>query len=306
MKDFTASNDNDSSPIVMQDDYQTCKTCAKDGKTIRGRFPRPDYLSGDFARASGALLNQFGLPHPKKKLLFHCTGIFRGTQHDMLFQRQGLISRIGPMNHTSILHPAILQPLIYTNDNDIGDQLTISISAGIRSQALLGRFSEFPSKKRLLKFFNATDQNKDDVCSRNCGKTDNGVHVLLDLDDQHGGTLSRKIMKQKKNALDHHMRGGTPWYLAARKTMEDVYGDHEDFDHYIQAYDYHQPLRAEIHDAVTASHRDDKRQKLSDFYNRCAQLVKAKDDKGLALYRPWTGKAVDNRLKEQKRKISLA
>ena len=93
------------------------------------------------------------------------------------------------------------------------------------------------------------------------------------------------------------MADGTPWYLAARSVMEEFYGDKKDFDHFIKAYDYHQPLRKEIYEAVSQKHPDDKRQKLSDFWNHCAQLVTACDDNGLALYRPWSSSLGSNALK---------
>lgn len=293
---FISANNNQPHPVINQDDYEPCKSCTKEGKTIRGDFPRPDYILGAFARASGILLNQFGLPYP------NTSNIFRGTAHDMLFQKQGLVTRIGPMNHTSILHPAILQPLIHANDNNIGEELTITISAGIRS----GYRDLTMSTEDIEDFMEDTHQKTSDVAACNVGMTDNKITVILDLDDQYGGTLCNRIRSKKKKRLEHHMRDGTPWYIAARHTMEDVYGDHRDFGHYIQAYDYHQPLRAEIYDAVTAPHPDDKRQKLSDFSGHCASLVKAKDNNGLALYRPWTGKPIDNGLKKRSRRVSLA
>lgn len=231
-------------------EYGWCHTDHKDGKKIRGgRWRKTDYMQDEPTRAfvEKTLLN-YGLPLPD---IQH--EVFRGTNHDLLFlNSHGIVIRIGITNVEELVNPAILQPLHWVDDDESG--ITVALYPGIEildetapEETYLT--SEHGMQSAILLFGNSIlDANNSNAgyIKVNDSNQQALLPILLDADSDMQKRRSDKpsLKPSEEDHIHSNMNTGHS------KAITDVYNEgRKEFDKtfntglYLQAFEYHQPLR---------------------------------------------------------------
>ena len=265
----------------------------KDGVTMKdivaGRKRLDYFANGSSRQYTESFFDKFMLPMPKEN-------IYRGNSQDLLFfDDLGFVVRTGPMNIIDMIHPCVLQPLYWMPLDSIDH--VIAIYPGIHLPEIIfntQRSGDFETDRRaLVEFMQATNQlTKDTVSPHNFGYTNEQL-VILDTEDHACGTKWRANKEHKNQIYKSYEEEGASPHVAIRQVMVELYGDRPEFNEKIKAYDYHQPLRAQIDAALSEPVVGSRYVKLYDFYQTCRDSVAGLNPE-VALYAPWTGKVEDN------------
>jgi len=256
---------------------------------------RKDYLlNPDLRKYTEYFFDQFGLPMPNDDM------IYRGNSQDLLFlDNLGLVIRTGPIDVIDMIHPGVLQPL-YWMPFDNTDHV-IAIYGGIQLSAHLyenegGVITFNKDREILVDWMKSTGQKTNDSnVDQNFGYCNNEL-VVLDTEEWFFGSKTEALTDYKYDAYNVYREAGLTPYLAIRQVMIEMYGDIEGFSNLIKTYDFHQPLRAQLDNAISEPDLAFRYEMLDDFYRNCRKAVDGKDNE-VALYRPWTGSLSDNRPK---------
>lgn len=279
-------------------DYGWCHTdrtdTGKDGKRIKkraaGRERKDYFLDKKNRQYTEVFFQNFSLPMPTDDM------IYRGNSQDLLFLNDlGLVIRTGPVDIVDMIHPCILQPLYWmpfdNTDHAIAIHPGIQLTKAVCDRKQKDYFEE--KRRKLVAYMHKTKQlTKDAVNPHNFGDIDNNL-VILDIGDYYFGTKWKINKEHKKAIYQSFINEGQTMSMAIRNTMSELYSRTPEFNKWISAYDYHQPLREQIDEALNEPDILFRHEVLKNFYQRCRDLVKAPQD-GLALYSPWTGKPEDN------------
>jgi len=328
------------SAFVQSADYGWCET-DRPGKnaheigrtyendTTNGETVRPDYLlepeMRDFTKY---FFDIFKLPLPQAE------SIYRGRSQDLLFiSNHGLVVKTGDIDVVDLIHPAMIQPLFWLPHEETDHVIALYPGVQLLKQMGFNSHANEAYTKKTKKFLDETHQKSLDIDTiENLGLI-NDTPIIIDTEQLFFGTDSEmspaneSVIHQrrdrKKQAYATYIEAGYAPHQAIRQTMVELYNDHPQFKEWIRAYDFHHPLRAQIHDAINAGNSELKSQKLSMLYKRCNRLVQqpekiqdhrwhvsrltkkgapvwTKEDCAiteLALYSPWTGNLKDNALK---------
>lgn len=288
-------------------EYGWCYTDHKTGKEIRKDWRTADYLNDEpYATRVHAMLDQLGLPAPRKE------EIFRGTNHDLLFlNSHGVVIRIGPHDVEDLFNPGILQPLGWIEDRETaiaagGAQLplTVAIYPGVELE------SQYLEAKRkpgivgnLYQLMSSTQQGLGDVHTEgNTGiirvMDDNGeevaVRVLVDADNRFNGSSQKMrekrtsyIQSQSSSASSSHAPVGKSDLM--RNTLSSIFNAARDVRYWEKAYEVHEPLRKLFWDtfgnvkAVAGVVEDTAQRKL--FWDTCAAVTNKPVEMTLPVWR---------------------
>jgi hypothetical protein len=269
----------------------------KDGVTMKvsvaGR-PRLDYFDeGEMLQYTQSFFDKFRLPIPEQDA-------YRGNSQDLLFfNGLGFVVRTGPMDIVDMIHPGVLQPLYWMPFDNTGH--VIGMYPGIQLPGFIINNDQIAepfqtNRMELIDFMNRSNQlTRDTQSPHNFGYINNRL-VVLDTEDQNCGTKWKVNKEHKKEIYNKHLADGLHPFEAIRQVMIDLYSDQPEFDRWISAYDYHQPLRAEIDIALSEPDIDLRHEMLRDFYQSCRDAVNGAHP-DVALDAPWTGQAKDNTTK---------
>ncbi len=273
------------------------KDTKKDGITMKdcaAGHTRYDYfLSPEHREYTETFFDMFSLPMPDDHQ------IYRGNSQDLLFfDDLGFVVKTGPMNIVDMIHPGVLQPL-YWMPFDNTDHV-IAIYSGIQLTAPVYHRKDtdiFEAERlKLVAYMDKTQQlTKDAVTPHNFGYID-GRLVVLDTEDYYFGTKWQANKANKQKIYDAKVHEGMPPSIAILETMIELYSGTPEFQKWIKAYEYHQPLRHQIDLALNEPDVELCHDMLEDFYQRCRDCVSGKDPE-VALYSPWTGNLEDNKAK---------
>ena len=286
--------------FATSSDYGWCETDrrGKNPKKMRVRnmdgSTREDYfLNPKFRPYTENFFEHFSLPMPKDDM------VYRGNSQDLLFLNDlGLVVRTGPIDVIDMIHPGVLQPLYWmpfdNTDHVIALYGGIQLSDHLHDRSLTKGFNA--ERHKLVEFMKRTGQSTiDSSVDQNFGYCD-GTLVVLDTEEFFFGSKTRALTDYKYNAYRVYRDAELPRHLAIRQVMIEMYGGKPEFDKWIAAYDYHQSLRAQIHDALSEPDVGFRHEKLYDFYQMCRDSAKGTNS-DLALYAPWSGKPEDNQSK---------
>jgi hypothetical protein len=137
---------------------------------------------------------------------------------------------------------------------------------------------------------------KDAVTPHNFGHCD-GRLIVLDAEDYYFGTKWKDNKTKKQKIYDDYFAINSSPYLAIHQTMSALYEGTPEFRKWIGAFEYHQPLRQMLNNALTETDTGFRCALLEDFYQTCRNMVQNAQD-GITLYAPWTGNPKDNRPKD--------
>tara|TARA_R110002126_G_scaffold13118_3_gene56698 strand:- start:218912 stop:222628 length:3717 start_codon:yes stop_codon:yes gene_type:complete len=172
--------------------YGWCHTDHKAGLEIRPKFRQVDYIQDEkYAASVAAMLKKMGLPQPDIQQ------VFRGTHHDLLFlDDHGVVVRIGPTKVNDLIHPAIIQPLGWLDDEE--NEITVAIYPGVELMNDMGDTNYATMKLSTLRSgLQRAGHGVGDVVRDNAGvvHVDRGgvdmpIAILLDPDSEWNGALS--------------------------------------------------------------------------------------------------------------------
>lgn len=316
---YAKSNYNNSL-LSKSDVYGWCHTdrVGKDAtkiECINGKAKRIDYFGDpEFAETTEWFMAQFGLPKPEMK------DVYRGNSQDLLFlDDYELVIRPGVLDVVDLINPFVLQPLFWLPHETM--EHVIALYGGVQllsemnlPQQHIGRLVD-----ELTANLYKTHQNALDIQTiENIGII-NGMPIVIDLENTFFGTTDPTLREEKRDLYSMYIEHGLPPHEAIAYTMDVLYAQHSEFSQWMLAYQAHQPLRAQLWDAI--HHENDRTGQLSLFYDRCASLMHCPEmvrvnqeerflnkgvtsvlsshftDVSMALYSPWTGDIEDNRSK---------
>lgn len=295
-------------PVEKPFEYGWCKTDHKNGKNIRGgwRHNDADYLNDEpYASRVHAMLDQLGLPKPKKE------EVFRGTHHDLLFlNSHGVVLRIGPQEVDDLFNPGILQPLGWLEDKENpvrldGKELplTVAIYPGVElTDQYLDKTHKPEMVGSLYDLLSATQQGTGDVCTT--GNTgiirvldDDGkevaVQILVDADNSFNGAskeMREKTSTRMKEQRSSASSAGAPIGKgeALFNTLRTVFNAAKNVKYWERAFEAHQPLRQlfwEAFNDVPAVTGVGDAEKCKKFWDTCAAVTNAPAAVTLPLWR---------------------
>jgi hypothetical protein len=307
--------------------YGWCKTDHKKGISLAAVHRKTDYTQDEpFASFLKDSLEKIGLPFPKQE------EIFRGTNHDLLFlNSHGVVIRIGPLNVSELMNPAILQPLGWFESREKlinSFPFTVAVYPGIELYSDYMQDKKAPEiAANLRRFLKATGQEDNDSGDYNHGIIrvwdedqckQAAVQVIIDADNQYIHTEWEawderfKVFEQSK--AEEANTGD-----AVAKTISKVFNAAKQVKWYQKAFEVHEPLRRLFWKAFEGKGPGEMPDAgcIKNFWDTCARVTnnsatcvmpvwKAVDKFGhtdfireevymphVVLYRPWTGEAAD-------------
>jgi hypothetical protein len=318
---MSSLTDFEQSALPNSDDYGWCYTdrLGKDATKIREQDNEPAradfFLSqeeGDFTKH---FFDFFHLPVPHEK------NIYRGNSQDLLFLNDcGLVVRTGPLDVVDLIHPGILQPLYWMPDDITGHVIALYPGVQLLKYNECGEVTDQSKIWNLFHFLGDTEQNSLDIHSKGNVGLIGDLPVVIDLENQMFGTMG-DLKERKRQSYNMYLDAGLSPVNAIRQTMVEFYGGHPDFKKWIKAYDYHQPLRNQLHDALNMPNEEMRRNRMALFYQRCRKVTGQTEklieqkwstvirdrqkfwvkeeprEAELSLYKAWTGKEKDNEIK---------
>ncbi|MBL4666543.1 MAG: hypothetical protein JKY04_04135, partial [Sneathiella sp.] len=309
--------------------YGWCHTDHKDGKEIRTDYRDTDYMKDEpYASSVNKMLKKMGLPIPDKDQ------VFRGTHHDLLFlDDHGVVIRIGPTDVDDLVHPAIIQPLGWMNDDE--NKISVAIYPGFELATTFKDQSYATDARASLKeALDDSGQGSADVSNNNTGMAyimkdgkETPIAILIDPDNKFNGT---KTSSDEGSSLQRIRDQAASSANTLRKSsvMEDAIHSISKLGHdmkdWEQVFMMHQPLRTRF----WLAHKDSEKNGVSDplfvkqFWDECKSLretpksytfskyTQYKNENGIkvgrvsnhaienvSLYAPWTGKEEDQKRK---------
>ncbi len=310
----------ETSAFPKKQDYGWCYTDreGKDATKIRTQDcepVRPDFFLAEQERDfTTHFFELFGLPLPDNN------DIYRGNSQDLLFlDDYGLVVRTGPLDVVDLINPGVLQPLYWMPHGEKGH--VIAIYPGVQ---LLDHFLDNVSRNlviyNLADFLYETGQNSMDIHTKGNIGLVHDVPVVIDLENQMFGTRI-ELKQRKQDTYRVYRDAGLKPADAIRQTMVELYGDNSCFDKWIKTFDFFQPIRDQLYNALNMRSADMRRNRLALFYDRCKKLTQRPEkvltknwsqtirnrqkiwqvsepkESKIALYRPWTGSPKDNQSK---------
>lgn len=233
--------------------YGWCHTDHKDGKKIRENWREIDYMqdasTADFVSKT---LKMYGLPQPDLK-----NEVFRGTHHDLLFlDSHGVVLRIGPTNVEELVNPAIIQPLHWTDDKN--SDIAIAIYPGIELYKNIDKHDN--SLGNLDDLRSATERfgNEDhDSSKHNAGfirvmdnkGSEGALPIILDADahfnksTKQKPSLNKSKTKSSEKGVSHTNALEAIFNEQKSNLIDKDFNEAIDVGLYMQAFEYHQPIR---------------------------------------------------------------
>ncbi len=268
-------------------EYGWCKTDWKDGHVMHAHRTI-DYMKDEpYVTLVRTHLEQMGLPFPKPE------EIYRGSYHDLLFlNSHGVIIRIGPTNVEELMHPALIQPIGWLEDQEfhLGTQaapLTVAIYGGVElavDQANIPQSERPVHMVHLQNFLEETGQTANDLFIDNRGMVrifdeerneEVAVDLLIDVDNEkNDATESTEDYRKKKfnNAAKRYANKAD----AHAEVVLSQFSDSREMKYLPKAFNAHQPLRRLFWDAFkdvnTAADKPDP-EKLKVFWDTCKRVT---------------------------------
>lgn len=309
-------------------DYQWCYT-DRDGKNARvlpankstGDTRTDFFLECEERDYTRYFFESLNLPLPCKD------NIYRGTSQDLLFlDNYGLVVRTGPLDVIDLAHPGILQPLFWMPDFETGHVIALYPGVQLLKQMNLADTDTKILKDRLATFLDLSGHKTFDINHiENIGIIDDKP-IIIDSENLFFGLSCILTRGNKHTAYQNYIASKMRPDQALAMVIKEFYGKKPEYKTWEGVYNAHQPLRAQIHDALNQPTDAARLEKLNQFYRRCQHLTEkpesvirhhwhvrgqngqkiwVKEDPVLteqaALYRPWTGNPADNITKSRRR-----
>jgi hypothetical protein len=303
-------------------DYGWCHTdrLGKDAKQIAlvdGEPWRIDYFFDDqFDVTTQIFMKQFDLPMPEPDI------VYRGNSQDLLFMDDyGLVIRTGLLDVVDLINPHVLQPLFWLPHDSVDHVIALYGGVQLLDQMQIPQAQKAKISQELSHNLEQTGQKSLDIQTiENIGIV-NGMPIVIDLENTFFGTEDPKLREEKREIYTMYIDYGLAPHQAIAYTMDLLYAQHPALRQWMLAYQAHEPLRAQLWDAIS-NEADNKRiEKLAEVYGRCKQLVSEPEQVSvvheqkmvtngqvaavschftnisMALYHPWTGNIADNAIK---------